>query len=444
MELYKKKVILYGLGTDFNNYRLFYEKYFDVIGYSDQKKKDIENFIFPNHMKNYAYNYIYVCTRQYRLYNEIRNELVEDYSFDRDCVITYYDIQVGEFIKEELQKIVDWRILSNFISDYGTYFKMGKTNLSINLCYNYSLPPLYNDGIPSLGYSTEKEKKRVYIRDRELAHIPYCGSKYFSFDRYNYGLETHFYTHKAMDYSLGTPKNKYGVFFESRSILPYDYDWILNRKDLWSEYDVIFTYEQEMLERIPNAHFRPAARASYGDDVLLDEKEWDKCKDNYKTKTKMISIFSSGKSFCEMHKFRNALAKECLKFCYADVYGSIVDNRYLSSTKIVFEDYMFSIVIENDNCEKYYFTEKILDCFINQTIPIYLGASDIGKFFNSDGIIQLKKGDIDDIAEVLKVCTEKYYYERLDAVIDNYRIVKKYLNVWDYMYEDYFLNHGIL
>ena len=49
---------------------------------------------------------------------------------------------------------------------------------------------------------------------------------------------------------------------------------------------------------------------------------------------------------------------------------------------------MFSIAIENDSYETY-FTEKLLDCFATGTVPLYIGAPDIGDHFDSNGIINL-------------------------------------------------------
>ena len=39
-----------------------------------------------------------------------------------------------------------------------------------------------------------------------------------------------------------------------------------------------------------------------------------------------------------------------------------------------------------------FITEKVNDCFLTGTIPIYLGAPDIGDYYNLDGIIVM---DID-------------------------------------------------
>jgi hypothetical protein len=73
---------------------------------------------------------------------------------------------------------------------------------------------------------------------------------------------------------------------------------------------------------------------------------------------------------------------------------------------------MFSIVSENDKYDTYY-TEKITDCFANGVIPVYWGPSDIGDYFNTDGIITLN--DEFDISSL----TPDLYYSKLDAIKDN-------------------------
>jgi hypothetical protein len=88
---------------------------------------------------------------------------------------------------------------------------------------------------------------------------------------------------------------------------------------------------------------------------------------------------------------------------------------------------MFSVAIENGSYETY-FTEKILDCFATGTIPVYLGAPDIGNYFNSEGILSLS--DFDDISKDL-------YYNRIEAVRDNLERAKKMEVLEDFIYEHY-------
>ena len=88
---------------------------------------------------------------------------------------------------------------------------------------------------------------------------------------------------------------------------------------------------------------------------------------------------------------------------------------------------MFSVAIENGQYETY-FTEKLLDCFATGTIPVYLGAPDIEKHFNADGIITLS--DEFDVSEDI-------YNDKLDAIQDNLERAKKMEVLEDFIYENY-------
>jgi hypothetical protein len=91
---------------------------------------------------------------------------------------------------------------------------------------------------------------------------------------------------------------------------------------------------------------------------------------------------------------------------------------------------MFSVAIENASYETY-FTEKIQDCFATGTIPIYYGSPDIGKFFNTDGIILLNE-DFD-----ISMLTLELYYDKLEAVKDNLERVLSFPVNEDYIYQTY-------
>lgn len=86
-------------------------------------------------------------------------------------------------------------------------------------------------------------------------------------------------------------------------------------------------------------------------------------------------------------------------------------------------DVMFSICIENTR-EPYYFTEKIVDALQSKTVPIYYGCTNIGKFFDLDGIIV-----VDDEDEIVNVCnslTADDYEKRKEAIQNNYEASKEY------------------
>lgn len=320
------------------------------------------------------------------------------------------------------------------------HFSIGKKVVDINV-YNQNIyAPVYSSvGIikseePEI-YNKYGDKMNTYfLRDIHFAHIPYLSGKYFMWDRYNWKLDIHFYTHKSMKETIGNPVKKYGILCESRSIVPKDYEWVVNNRSLCNEFDAVFTYDYELLQSIPNAKFVPfCAEPWYGRNVeKLEEPET-----NYQRKTHNISIISSDKEMCEMHKLRKAIAIKC-KEKLADTFGTFDGGNYVSIEDSLCK-YRYSIIIEND-ISKYFFTEKITSCFKSQTVPIYCGAEYIGKFFNMDGIIFVKKEDLNNIEQILKQCNEKEYIERTQAILDNYSRVKEYENCWDYMYLKYLNN----
>lgn len=139
---------------------------------------------------------------------------------------------------------------------------------------------------------------------------------------------------------------------------------------------------------------------------------------------------------CENHKRRKALAMKCKLNRLCDTFGTF-DGGSLIKISQCLQDYMYSIVIEND-ISAYYFTGKLTSCFALMTIPIYYGATEIEKFFNIDGIIRINSNDLDNIELILKKCTKEFYLSRLPAIIDNYNRVTSYNNTWDWLYKTYF------
>ena len=83
---------------------------------------------------------------------------------------------------------------------------------------------------------------------------------------------------------------------------------------------------------------------------------------------------------------------------------------------------MFHIAIENTSI-KDYFSEKLLDCFQSKTVPIYYGCTNIGDYFNTDGMFI-----VNSVEQIIGVCnrlTEDTYKAMLPAVEDNYNRLQK-------------------
>jgi hypothetical protein len=275
--------------------------------------------------------------------------------------------------------------------------------------------------------------RTFFLRDAQWAHHPsYMQSKYFIWDRYNIGLDTHFYTHKAMLETSGSPSRRYGILWESEALVPSDYQIFRRHKGLEKEFDLIFTFSERLLETLPNARFYPGcASAWYGKKIGGGTLS----KTAHLDKTKSISILSSAKSQTLFHRFRLELARKLKGNSRVDVYGTLDGGSPVQLSETL-TDYRFSFAIEND-IKPLFFTERLTSCFAAMTIPIYLGASKIDRFFNPEGIIFLKTTDLNDIDKILQKCTEQEYERRLPAVLDNFQRVQTYLNANDWLFETY-------
>lgn len=304
-------------------------------------------------------------------------------------------------------------------------FKLGGYQVRIAREYKIdgTMPKIYN----AQGQLLET----YFIKNRHSRHAPFGHEgKYFFWDRYNYGLSTHFYGAEAMAHPLGNPSVKYGMLTESRSIVPKDYEVFHRHRGLEKEFRFIFTYDERILNEIENSRFYPVAAGIWNHKMQ---------EGLYRSKDRDLSVLSSDKVMCGLHRFRLELARMCKRDGLADTYGRFDGGSYVKSVDETLNRYRFSIVIENDISD-YYFSERLTSCFAAQTIPVYLGARKISEFFNTDGMIILDKPDLEEAGRKIKECTAKTYEEKLSAVLENFERVQEYVNMQDYLYEHYLIN----
>jgi len=86
---------------------------------------------------------------------------------------------------------------------------------------------------------------------------------------------------------------------------------------------------------------------------------------------------------------------------------------------------MFSVIIENTSHHNY-FTEKITDCILMKTIPIYWGCSNINKFYNIEGIIKFENDD--DFIEKINQLTPEFYESKKEIIEENWKKAFEYKN----------------
>jgi hypothetical protein len=98
----------------------------------------------------------------------------------------------------------------------------------------------------------------IYLQDRINLHAPYLYKPNLIFwDRYNYSLDVHFYTHLDFLNTKGKPQRKYIWFFESEGIVPWHYYALIKNYSIASDFTEIYTHSEKILNKFHNAHFGP-------------------------------------------------------------------------------------------------------------------------------------------------------------------------------------------
>ena len=239
-------------------------------------------------------------------------------------------------------------------------------------------------------------------------------SKYIKWVKDNPLAEGTFYIDNTINDGIsdGRKGPKYLCFLESKHIKPGLVESIIDNKQLVEDtYETIFTHDQRLLALGDKYKWVPA------------QGFWIKEPKIYE-KTKMISMIASNKRMCEGHVKRLGWVERIGD--QLDLYGRGFNE--IADKEEGLCDYMFSVAIENGEYETY-FTEKLLDCFATGTIPVYLGAPDVGDHFNKDGII--------DLTEEFEV-SEEIYYSKMDAIKENLEKAKEMEVLEDFIYRRYF------
>lgn len=215
-------------------------------------------------------------------------------------------------------------------------------------------------------------------------------------------------------------KRKIALIVESPESNPHVYSWI-KKEENYKKFEYILTLNKDIL------HIDPRFKFYFFGGCWINPEDR-----SIHTKTKNISIIASSKTHTTGHKLRHKVISECI----GDIEGVFGNGYHFLQNKIDgLKDYRYHIVIENHSLNGW-MSEKLLDAMQTGCLPIYYGAPDASEYFNSKGI--LKFNSVDELKELLPLCTEKYYMDNLEYIAENYVRSQKYLIPEDYMWETFF------
>ena len=215
---------------------------------------------------------------------------------------------------------------------------------------------------------------------------------------------------------------KVAWLIEPYDLIPYMYDQI---KTIEDKFDFVFTYEETLLKHNPDIYkFHPC-------DCSGIEFHSHKLHE----KTKLVSMIYSEKTWLFGHRLRHIIAKTLIPqmgYDKIDFFGRATENPLELKSEGT-NPYMFQIAIENAQ-RRFYFADKIYDCFVTGTVPIYWGAPNIGDFFDMRGILTFNHPN--ELKEILQSLSPEKYESMLDGVKENFERVKKYIRPDDLLFEN--------
>jgi hypothetical protein len=198
-----------------------------------------------------------------------------------------------------------------------------------------------------------------------------------------------------------------------------------------SKYDIILAHDEEILKACPTA-----IPYVFGTCWILPEVY-----NNIDISRKLpkISTMSGWKTWTDGHLFRRTLYFNqksidlpitWYRSGARDILPEITSNPILkscsNSKSELFLEYQYSLVIENNRTANY-FTEKLIDCLMTKTIPIYWGCTNIEKWFDTTGWIILETTDVNELVEKCKNLPT--YSDNLEIMNKNHGIARKFISL---------------
>lgn len=263
---------------------------------------------------------------------------------------------------------------------------------------------------------------QVELRDKMFAHSVTAGGPLpwpdlpFRWDRSGARREFAVFTDTSiLEAEQREDCGRVAWMYESPANTRKEYRWLRQHAHL---FDRILTFEQEMLETLPQARFCP-----YGG-CWIAPQDW-----KVHPKSKNLSIIASNKRYMPGQKLRHKVIRR-----HREAFDAILGRGYREIAEKIegLRDYRYSVTIENGR-HNFYFTEKLIDCFMTGTVPVYWGCPSIALFFDKEGMICFEHPR--ELEPILAQIGPEDYARRLPAIERNLETARRYVypetHVWE-------------
>ena len=151
------------------------------------------------------------------------------------------------------------------------------------------------------------------------------------------------------------------------------------------------------------------------------------------SKTRSLSWITSTKTTTLGHRNRMLFLEKVRTAVSCDFYGkglSPIDDKWEGLAP-----YRYSIAVENFS-NPYYWTEKIADCFLSWTMPIYYGCSRITEFFPPESMICIDINSPDAIQKIQDVIRSNLWEQRIEAIAEARRRILDHYQLFPFLAQE--------
>ncbi len=234
---------------------------------------------------------------------------------------------------------------------------------------------------------------------------------------------------KATEFNVA-PENVVLATSEPYSVLAYP-------KDYCRQFGMVCSCQENLKHR--NVVYTPAfvywyAGVAFTKDGPQSRIDYDTFKSMpVPEKKRLISVITSDKAFTQGHQDRIDFVEKLKKH-----YGDKIDvfgrgyNTFEDKWEVL-APYKYHIAIENSS-SRYYWTEKLSDCYLAHSFPIYYGCTNVDDYFPAKGLCRIDIHNFDECVKAIDAVLENELYEKRRAELDKCKeLVLEDYNMFNYL-----------
>lgn len=134
-------------------------------------------------------------------------------------------------------------------------------------------------------------------------------------------------------------------------------------------------------------------------------------------KVELMSSVVSNKINFPGHQSRHEFIQKARQLFDTDIQFFGKGIKFIENKQDALLPFMYSLAIENTKQDGYW-TEKIVDCILCNTVPIYYGSKLPHQIFPPDSYVRLDELSVESLKTIYDTVSEQDYYRRLPCLLE--------------------------